>query len=105
MDQGIAEAVARQKRAMRDLGRRAFPEPEVATDDAPAPIEAARAQRRREAAATHAAAMRRARAERAGALPEPWPSSWAGRHDLHRTRVFKRLALNEPTASSRIRSG
>ncbi|WP_127353779.1 DciA family protein [Actinacidiphila soli] len=65
VDQGIAEAAERQNRAMRELSRRAFPEPEVAPDDAPAPIEAARAQRRRQAAATEAAALRRARAERA----------------------------------------
>ncbi|MFJ4007752.1 DUF721 domain-containing protein [Streptomyces sp. NPDC090023] len=65
VDQGIAEAVERQTRAMRELSRRAFPEPEDAADDAPAPIERARAQRRRQAAATEAAALRRARAERA----------------------------------------
>ncbi|MFB7552583.1 DciA family protein [Streptomyces sp. NPDC056154] len=65
LDPGITEAVERQTRAMRELGRRAFPEPEVAAEDAPAPIDAARLQRRREAAATEAAALRRARAERA----------------------------------------
>ena len=35
---GITEAVERQKRAMRELSRRAFPEPDVVPDDAPAPI-------------------------------------------------------------------
>ncbi|MFM9584230.1 DUF721 domain-containing protein [Streptomyces caniscabiei] len=65
MDPGIAEAVERQNRAMRELSRRAFPDPETVPDDAPAPIEATRAQRRRQAAATEAAALSRARQERA----------------------------------------
>ncbi|MGC5400767.1 DciA family protein [Streptomyces sp. DT20] len=65
LDLGITEAVERQTRAMRELSRRAFPETEVAVGDAPAPINVARLQRRREAAATEAAALRRARAERA----------------------------------------
>ncbi|MFB8443592.1 DciA family protein [Streptomyces niveus] len=65
LDPGIAGAVERQTKAMRDLSRRAFPEPDSVSDDAPAPIEAARVQRRRDAAATEAAALRRARAERA----------------------------------------
>uniref|UniRef100_UPI002F918E13 DciA family protein n=1 Tax=Streptomyces sp. NBC_01562 TaxID=2975879 RepID=UPI002F918E13 len=65
VDQSIAEAVERQNRAMRELSRRAFPEPDVVPDDAPASIEVTRAQRRRAAAATEAAALRRARAERA----------------------------------------
>ncbi|MFE7046525.1 DciA family protein, partial [Streptomyces atratus] len=71
VDPGIAEAVERQTAAMRELSRRAFPEPDVVPDDAPAPIEQARAQRRRQAAATEAAALRRARAERAGAPATP----------------------------------
>ncbi|MFB6945644.1 DciA family protein [Streptomyces sp. NPDC060286] len=65
VDPGITEAVERQTRAMRELSRRAFPETEVAVDVAPAPINAGHLQRRREAAATEAAALRRARAERA----------------------------------------
>ncbi|WP_327259818.1 MULTISPECIES: DciA family protein [unclassified Streptomyces] len=66
VDQGIAEAVERQTRAMRELSRRAFPEPEAVPDDQPAPIEAAAVvQRRRNAEATRALALRRARAERA----------------------------------------
>ncbi|MCQ8772077.1 hypothetical protein [Streptomyces telluris] len=65
IDPGIAEAVERQAKAMRELSRRAFPEPDVVLDDAPALIEAARAQRRRPAAAAEAAALRRAR----------WPAS------------------------------
>lgn len=65
LDPGITEAVERQTRAMRELSRRAFPETEAAVEEAPAPINAAHLQRRREAAATEAAALRRARAERA----------------------------------------
>lgn len=71
VDPGIAEAVERQTAAMRELSRRAFPEPDVIPDDAPAPIEQVRLQRRRQAAATEAAALRRARAEHAGARPRP----------------------------------
>ncbi|MFJ8028455.1 DciA family protein [Streptomyces sp. NPDC096311] len=65
VDPGIAEALERQTRAMRELSRRAFPETDVVADDAPAPIGQARTQRRREADVSHAAALRRARAERA----------------------------------------
>lgn len=65
VDPGIAEAAERQTAAMRELSRRAFPGPEAVPDDAPTSIEAARAQRRCQAAATEAAALRRARAERA----------------------------------------
>jgi hypothetical protein len=61
----IAEAVERQTVAMRELSRRAFPEPDIVPDDALAPIEVSRAQRRRQSAATEAAALRRARHERA----------------------------------------
>ncbi|MFE5717893.1 hypothetical protein [Streptomyces erythrochromogenes] len=64
VDPCIAEAVERQAAAMRELSRRAFPDPDVAADDEPAPIEQARAQRRRQADVSHAAALRRARAER-----------------------------------------
>ncbi|MFE9769501.1 DciA family protein [Streptomyces sp. NPDC005808] len=64
IDPGIAEAVDRQTRAMRELSRRAFPVPTAVADDAPAALEVVRAQRRRQAAATEAAALRRARAER-----------------------------------------
>ncbi|WP_406704152.1 hypothetical protein [Streptomyces albidoflavus] len=66
MDPAIAEAVERQTAAMRELSRRAFPEPDVVVpEDAPAPIEQARAERRRQADVSHVAAVRRARAERA----------------------------------------
>ncbi|MET8168843.1 DciA family protein [Streptomyces sp. NPDC005329] len=65
VDPGLAEAVERQTAAMRELSRRAFPEPGAVPGEAPASIEATRAQRRRQAAATEAAALRRARAERA----------------------------------------
>ncbi|MEE6269138.1 DciA family protein [Streptomyces diastatochromogenes] len=61
----IADTVERQNAAMRALSARAFPETAV-PDEQPAPIEAALARRRRQAAATEAAALRRARAERAG---------------------------------------
>jgi hypothetical protein len=66
VDPGIAEAVERQTKAMRELSRRAFPEPPSVPDDAPAPIDQARIQRRRQAAVTEAAALRRARDEKAG---------------------------------------
>jgi hypothetical protein len=65
VDPDIAEAVERQTAAMRELSRRAFPEPDAIPDDAPASIEVSRAQRRRQAAATEAAALRRARQDRA----------------------------------------
>ncbi|MGN5392517.1 hypothetical protein [Streptomyces sp. JL7001] len=52
VDPHIAEAVERQNWTMRELSRRAFPETDVVADDAPAPIDQARVQRRREAAVT-----------------------------------------------------
>ncbi|MFF8035139.1 hypothetical protein [Streptomyces sp. NPDC016626] len=61
VDRAIAEAVERQTAAMRKLSRRAFPEPDVVPNEAPASIEVTRAQCRRQAAATGAAALRRAR--------------------------------------------
>ncbi|MBT2544985.1 DUF721 domain-containing protein [Streptomyces sp. ISL-44] len=70
VDPGIAEVVEWQTRVMRELSRRAFPEPDPVAEDASAPIEQARVQRHREAAATEAAAVRRARAGgRAGRGP------------------------------------
>ncbi|WP_243762152.1 DciA family protein [Streptomyces sp. Tu 3180] len=60
VDPAIAEAIESQTRALRQLSRHAFPDP----GDRPSPIEAARAQHRRQAAATEAAALRRARTER-----------------------------------------
>ncbi|MEY9997308.1 putative nucleic acid-binding Zn ribbon protein [Streptomyces sp. V4I8] len=65
VDEAIAQAVERQSRAMRELSRRAFPGSEASSDDQPAPLEAARVERRREAEAIRARALRRARAERA----------------------------------------
>ncbi|MFF9593845.1 DciA family protein [Streptomyces sp. NPDC014646] len=66
VDPAITEAVQRQTTAMRELSRRAFPATDVVVpEDAPAPIEQARTERRRQADASHAAALRRARAERA----------------------------------------
>ncbi|MFB7171640.1 DUF721 domain-containing protein [Streptomyces sp. NPDC056254] len=80
VDPAIAEAVERQTAVMRALSSRAFPEPDVVADDAPAPIEQGRLQRRRQAAASEAAALRRARAERAArdagtaaVIPQPAP--------------------------------
>ncbi|WP_413097133.1 hypothetical protein [Streptomyces nitrosporeus] len=51
---------------MHELSRRAFPEPPMVPDDAPTPIDQARIQRRRQAAATEAAALRRARDVKGG---------------------------------------
>ncbi|MEU7206577.1 hypothetical protein [Streptomyces sp. NPDC045470] len=68
----------RQTAAMRELSRRAFPEPDVAPEDATAPIEQARVQHRRQAPATEAAALRRARAERAGVTVASAPRSRQG---------------------------
>ncbi|MFG3499306.1 DciA family protein [Streptomyces sp. NPDC047928] len=65
VDPAISEAVERQTRAMRELSRRAFPDPEPDPDGGPSQLETARAQRRREADASHAAALRMARQERA----------------------------------------
>ncbi|MFD3821922.1 DciA family protein [Streptomyces sp. NPDC058625] len=65
VDPGIAEEAERQTAAMRELSRRAFPGSNAVPDNAPTSIEAARAQRRCQAAVTEAAALRRARAERA----------------------------------------
>jgi hypothetical protein len=76
IDPSIAEAVERQTAAMRALSLRAFPEP--LADAQSAPIEQARIERRRQAGISHAAALRRARAERAAreagtaaVLPQP----------------------------------
>ncbi|WP_435613687.1 DciA family protein [Streptomyces sp. bgisy159] len=63
VDTAIAQAAERQTRALRELSARAFPE--TASGDQPTFIEAARVQRRREAEAAHALALRRARTERA----------------------------------------
>ncbi|MFF9569894.1 DciA family protein [Streptomyces sp. NPDC014685] len=62
-DPAIADAVERQTAALRELSRRAFPDTDIVPADAPAPIEQALVQRRRQAAATEAAALGRARAE------------------------------------------
>ncbi|MEU4729615.1 DciA family protein [Streptomyces sp. NPDC023588] len=76
VDPAIAEAVERQTKVMRQLGRRAFPEPDVV----PSPIEAARAERRRHIEAVQAAAVRRARADKAG-LPRGETKPSPGRTD------------------------
>ncbi|MFE2383161.1 DciA family protein [Streptomyces misionensis] len=77
IDPGITEAIERQNRAMRELSRRAFPEPEPGPNGGPAPLEDARTERRRLADASHAAALRRARAERAGASGTTMPQAFA----------------------------
>ncbi|MFJ2249194.1 DUF721 domain-containing protein [Streptomyces sp. NPDC087862] len=71
VDPGIAQAVERQTAALRELSRSAFPEPPAVPNNAPAPIEQARAQHRHQAAATEAAALRRARAVKDGHQLQP----------------------------------
>ncbi|MEV8455480.1 DUF721 domain-containing protein [Streptomyces sp. NPDC052095] len=66
VDPGIAAAVERQTAAMRAQARQALPEPPEVPDDVSPPPDQARAQRRRHADVSHAAALRRAHAERAG---------------------------------------
>lgn len=73
---GLAEAIESQTRALRELSRRALPDSDPG--EQPSPIQATRAQWRRQAAATEAAALRRVRAERAArqagtaaAVPQP----------------------------------
>ncbi|MEV7711208.1 DciA family protein [Streptomyces sp. NPDC088270] len=77
-DPGIAEAVERQNQAMRELSRRAFPETDIVVpDDAPTPLDNARAERRRAADVSHQAALRRARAERSGEASGAAPQTFA----------------------------
>lgn len=75
VDPGIAQAVQRQNAALRELSRRAFPETDIVVpDDAPTEFDANRSERRRQAEVSRAAALRRARAEKAGrpmAAPQP----------------------------------
>ncbi|MEU5977691.1 hypothetical protein [Streptomyces sp. NPDC047315] len=61
-----------------DLHSAPMPGHDAVADDAPAPIEQARTERRRQAAVTEAAALRRARAERAGATVLSAPRVPAG---------------------------
>jgi hypothetical protein len=63
---------------MRELSRRAFPEPDSVPDDAPASIAAARAQRRRDAEKSRIAALSRARKERANRTEASVVSPQAG---------------------------
>ncbi|MFI1360918.1 DciA family protein [Streptomyces sp. NPDC020898] len=85
---GIAEAVERQTRAMRELSRRAFPD-----DQPPLPIEAARIQRRRESEATRAcAAAGQGRTSSAGpprgvVTPRRGDEDGVVRHRLRRLRL------------------
>lgn len=79
VDPGLEEAVERQTRAMRELSRRAFPECNTAAGGAPALVDQIPVQRRRQAAATEAAALRRARQERAArAAGRETPTAEAG---------------------------
>ncbi|MEU5443717.1 MULTISPECIES: DciA family protein [Streptomyces] len=77
VDPAIADAVERQAAAMRELSLRAFPEPDNVPDDAPTPFDATRSERSRQAEVSRAAALCRARQERAAresvtpSLPEP----------------------------------
>ncbi|MGR8012227.1 DciA family protein [Streptomyces hypolithicus] len=71
MPPDIAQAAPRQAHVPRDLSRRACPEPEATRDDQPALIDAALAQRRRDAEAVRLRALHRARAERAGLAQLP----------------------------------
>lgn len=57
VDPAIAEAIEAETRALREISRRAFPDPD--------PMVITRAKRLRDAKVTHAQALRRARAERA----------------------------------------
>jgi hypothetical protein len=68
VDPAIVEAVDRQSAAIRELSRRASPEPDAIPDYVLAPIEQTCAQRRHQGAATEATALRRARDERAGTI-------------------------------------
>ncbi|MFD8823866.1 DUF721 domain-containing protein [Streptomyces sp. NPDC059605] len=65
-DPGVTEAIERQTRALRERSRRAFPDTDTGavTDNALASIGQVRTERRRQADASLAAALRRARAER-----------------------------------------
>ncbi|RAJ63598.1 MULTISPECIES: DciA family protein [unclassified Streptomyces] len=84
VDPRIAEGVERQTAAMRELSRRAFSEGGVVVDDALGSIKQARTERRRQADVSRAAALRRARAERAWGRP--------GRRPRSRTRRLGRTA-------------
>lgn len=62
VDPALADAVARQTEALRELSQRAFPEP--ASNSGPTSITSGQDGRRRDTAAVRAQAIRRARAER-----------------------------------------
>ncbi|MGV9844786.1 DciA family protein [Streptomyces fungicidicus] len=68
VDPHIAQAVERQTKAMRELSRRAFPEPDA---NSPVQFDAGLPERRRQAEVSRAAALRRARAERAQRASNP----------------------------------
>ncbi|CAM5325200.1 hypothetical protein [Streptomyces griseus] len=96
VDPGIAAAVERQTAAMRELSRRAFPETDVAVDEAPTPFDANRSERRRQAEVTRAAALRRARAEKAG-RPMTTPQALENTaRPAELQRALKRAAATPP---------
>ncbi|MFC9431907.1 DciA family protein [Streptomyces sp. NPDC056987] len=65
VDPAIAQAAERQAAALHAQRERAFPADFTAPDDAPTPIQDGQAEHRRQADASHARALLRARAERA----------------------------------------
>lgn len=66
VDSGIAQAVQRQDTVLHELSRCTFPETDAsAPGDEPTQFDAARSERRGQAEVSRAAALRRARAERA----------------------------------------
>ncbi|MFJ4343130.1 DciA family protein [Streptomyces sp. NPDC088915] len=71
-DSALAAAVERQEQARRELADRAFPDIEQdQEDEAPTSLEDVRVQQRQSAEAVRAAAILRARAERAGRTVPP----------------------------------
>ncbi|MGW9454226.1 DciA family protein [Streptomyces sp. NPDC055632] len=71
-DPALAAAVERQEQARRELADRAFPDVEQdLEDEVPPSLEDVRAQQRQSAKAVRAAAIQRARAERAGRTVPP----------------------------------
>ncbi|MER6274541.1 DUF721 domain-containing protein [Streptomyces sp900105755] len=100
VDPAIAQAVERQTAALRALSRRVFPEPDTVAYDAPVLVEQARAERRRQAAATETAALRRARAEKA----RHQSCSVEGASRRAPPTVRHGLALNRPTGQVLLRA-
>ncbi|MEU0271876.1 hypothetical protein [Streptomyces sp. NPDC006307] len=88
----------RQTAALRALALRAFPEVDDIPDDAPARIEQARAQRRRQTAATETAALRRARVEKADRQVVPQRMQQTAQPGAHRGLPGRRRGFgNQPS--------